>query len=346
MAVIKAVDDYQDLLRVSAASAGNDHRLGAHEAPPAIISMFLGDELTDILEAMDTGEEYQDKGKLEMEIGVTALPHFPKDTTDRNRTSPFAFTGNKFEFRMLGSSSSIAEPNIVLNTIVSEALRQFADELENAEDFQQKLSRLLKNTYRKHKRIIFNGNNYSGDWVTDAKARGLSNYATTAESLGALISPASINLYEKHQVMTRDELYSRYEIYLKNYCKTLNIEAFTMVELAKKYIIPACITYQTEISSLFMTKDTIGTLDQSLEEYLLSNISTISAKLLKNLQTLETILHAKDSTDSFENLSTYYSAKVKPAMQNLRDTVDELEKIIAKKYWPFPSYGELLHSVT
>jgi len=369
MAVIKAVDEYQDLLRVSAASTGNDHRLGAHEAPPAIISMFLGDELTEILEAMESGETYQDKEKSQMEIGVTALPHFPKDTTDRNRTSPFAFTGNKFEFRMLGSSSSIAEPNIVLNTIVAEALRQFADELENAPDFKYALSKLLKSTYRKHKRIVFNGNNYSTEWLKEAEARGLKNYPTTAEALVALISPDNVCVYEAHQVMTKGELYSRYDIYLKNYCKTLNIEAFTMVELVKKSIISACIAYQSDISSLYMVKNNVGMtiearknpqpfhalsdaeysppqsgLNLSLEVYLLENLSTLSGQLWQSLTTLEDILHAK-SADTPETLAAYYSGTVLPAMQNLRQVVDDLEKIIAKKHWPFPSYGELLHSV-
>ena len=343
MAVIKAADEFQDLLRASSASASNDHRLNAKEAPPAIMSLFLGDELTEILEAIEAGEDYSGKEKLNMEIGVTALPHFPKDTTDRNRTSPFAFTGNKFEFRMLGSSFSIAEPNIVLNTIVADALCQFADELENTSNFKLKLSKLLKSTFKKHKRIIFNGNNYSQEWLTEAEKRGLNNNSTTAEALEALISNKSIELYSRHNVMTKDELYSRHDIYLENYCKTINIEAFTMVELVKKYITPASITYQTELCGLLSLKQNYS-FDDSLEMHLVANISKLSKDLLANLVELENILHSKHGNSPSE-LAKYYSQIVLPAMDNLRQTVDELEKIVAKKYWPFSSYGELLHSV-
>ena len=233
MAVIKAVDEYQDLLRVAAAGPGNDHRLGANEAPPAIVSMFLGDELTGILEALENGEDYQSQAKEAMEIGVTALPHFSKDTTDRNRTSPFAFTGNKFEFRMPGSTFSVAGPGFILNTAVAEVLQQFADALERSGDFQRDLARLIKKTFRTHKRIVFNGNNYTAQWVAEAARRGLSNLKTTVDALPALISSKSVALFTGHSVLTEQELHSRYEINLEGYCKTLHIEALAMTDMVK-----------------------------------------------------------------------------------------------------------------
>ncbi|WP_304406275.1 glutamine synthetase III, partial [uncultured Clostridium sp.] len=243
-AVIKAVDDYQDLLRVSVASAGNDHRLGANEAPPAIVSMFLGDELTDILTAIENDTSYTDKGRSEMEIGVRVLPKFFKDTTDRNRTSPFAFTGNKFEFRMLGSTFSIAGPNIVLNTIVAEELKQFADTLEISTDLDKDLNTLIKNTIKNHKRIIFNGNNYSDNWVQEAEKRGLLNLKTTPDALPYFIHSKNVDLFTKHHVFSESELYSRYEILMENYYKTIHIEALTMIDMVKKYIIPSVLSYQ------------------------------------------------------------------------------------------------------
>ena len=257
-AVIQAVDEYQDLLRVSVASAGNDHRLGANEAPPAIVSMFLGDELTEILEAIETGAAYHDRERHQMEIGATVLPHFPKDSTDRNRTSPFAFTGNKFEFRMLGSAFSIAGPNIVLNTVVAESLRGFADVLENAEDFQSELASLIRKTIGQHKRIIFNGNNYSEDWVHEAERRGLSNLKNTVEALPAFVSDKSVELFARHHVFTPSEIRSRYEILLENYGKMLHIEALTMVDMVKKGIMPACVAYQNDLSQLLCSKKNCG----------------------------------------------------------------------------------------
>lgn len=247
-AVIKAVDDYQDLLRVSVASAGNDHRLGANEAPPAIVSIFLGDELTEILKSIENDTSYIDKEKSPMEIGVRVLPKFFKDTTDRNRTSPFAFTGNKFEFRMLGSAFSIAGPNIVLNTIVAEELRQFADILENSSNFDEDLNTLIKNTIKAHNKIIFNGNNYSNDWVKEAEKRGLLNLKTTPDALPSFVNSKNVELFTKHHVLSETELYSRYEILLENYSKTIHIEALTMIDLVKKEIIPAVLGYQGEIA--------------------------------------------------------------------------------------------------
>lgn len=343
--VIKAVDEYQDLLRVSVASAGNDHRLGANEAPPAIVSIFLGDELTEILEAIDLESDYHNKEKHQMEIGVTVLPHFPKDTTDRNRTSPFAFTGNKFEFRMLGSAFSIAGPNIILNTVVAEILGQFADVLEGAEDFTSALSALVKKTIREHKRIIFNGNNYSDEWVTMAQQRGLSNLRTTVDALPAFISEKSNRLFTKHHVFTGAELHSRFEILTEGYCKTLRIEALTMVDMVKKEIIPACIDYQTQLSGLLKQKISCGEYDSSLESYLLEKISKLSSCLLKKLDILEnTLLEPQEEKEMIE-FARFYRDKVFGAMSELRLIVDELETIIAKKYWPLPTYAQMLYSV-
>lgn len=339
-AVIKAVDEYQDLLRVSVASAGNDHRLGANEAPPAIVSMFLGDELTEILKALENGNNYQNKEKHYMEIGATVLPHFPKDTTDRNRTSPFAFTGNKFEFRMLGSAFSIAGPNIVLNTVVAEALREFADILEKAEDFNAELAALVKKNISDHKRIIFNGNNYSEEWVVEAGKRGLSNLKNTVEALPAFVSEKSVDLFTKHHVFTEKEIHSRYEILLENYCKTLNIEALTMITLVKRDIIPACISYQNELSQLLSSKKALGGFDCALEEDLLGKISKLSTGLLNNLGELEKAVAATKAEHELLELAQLYRDSVLGAMSELRTVVDELETLVAKKYWPLPTYSE------
>lgn len=345
VAVIKAVDVYQDLLRVSVASAGNDHRLGANEAPPAIVSIFLGEELTAILEAIETGSAYQGKQKHQMEIGATVLPHFPKDTTDRNRTSPFAFTGNKFEFRMLGSAFSVAGPNIVLNTIVAEVLREFADTLENTSDFQGELSELIKKTIREHKRIIFNGNNYSEEWVQEAARRGLSNLKNTVEALPAFITQKSTDLFTRHNVFSATEIHSRYEILMENYCKTLHIEALTMTDMVKKSIIPSCISYQNELCQLVSGKKGLGEYDYSLEEHYLAKIAKLSGCLLKKLDALEeAILETKNQSDLYTK-ACFYRDRVFGAMSELRLIVDELETIVAKKHWPLPTYAEMLYSV-
>jgi glutamine synthetase len=345
VAVIKAVDEYQDLLRVSAASAGNDHRLGANEAPPAIVSMFLGDELTGILEALEAGMYYHNKKKHQMEIGVTVLPHFPKDTTDRNRTSPFAFTGNKFEFRMVGSAFSIAGPNIVLNTAVAEILRQFADELEASKDFTSDLAALVKKTCSKHKRIIFNGNNYSEEWVLEAKRRGLSNLKTTVDALPAFISNKSVEVFTKHHVFSESELHSRYEIFMENYCKTLHIEALTMVDLVKGEIIPACIAYQNEAATLLGRKKACGEYDVSLEEHLLGRIAQLSGRLLTTLTTLENALVKSGAEQNILAQARCCREQVFTAMSELRLVVDALETLVAKRCWPLPSYADLLYSL-
>ncbi len=345
-AVIKAVDDYQDLLRVSVASAGNDHRLGANEAPPAIVSMFLGDELTDILTAIENDTSYTDKGISEMEIGVRVLPKFFKDTTDRNRTSPFAFTGNKFEFRMLGSTFSIAGPNIVLNTIVAEELKQFADTLENSTDLDKDLNSLIKNTIKNHKRIIFNGNNYSDNWVQEAEKRGLLNLKTTPDALPYFIHSKNVDLFTKHHVFSESELYSRYEILMENYYKTIHIEALTMIDMVKKYIIPSVLSYQGEIASIANNKKQLApTLSCELEEKLLESLSRLGNCLYKKLDVLETsVLNSKNNSDLFE-MAKYYRESIFINMQHLRGVVDELETLISKEHWTLPTYSELLFSV-
>ncbi len=344
VAVIKAVDDYQDLLRLSVASAGNDHRLGANEAPPAIVSMFLGDELTEILEAIETDSIYHGKEKHQMEIGATVLPHFPKDTTDRNRTSPFAFTGNKFEFRMLGSAFSIAGPNIILNSIVAEVLSEFANQLEKSKDFKSDLTALIKKTIKEHKRIIFNGNNYSNEWVVEAERRGLLNLKTTVDALPTFVLPKNIEMFVKHNIFSESEIHSRYEILLENYCKTLHIESLTMIDIVKKEILPSSFSYQNELISLLNSKK-VCNIDASVEEKIIKRLSTLTISLYKKLEELENIiLNVKTILNSLE-LAQYYRNYVFTNVTELRLIVDELETLIAKKYWNLPTYAEILYSV-
>jgi len=346
VAVIKAVDEYQELLRVSVASAGNDHRLGANEAPPAIVSIFLGNELTEILNALENDTLYTCKGQTLMEIGATVLPHFPKDTTDRNRTSPFAFTGNKFEFRMLGSSFSIAGPIIVLNTIVAEVLSQFADELEDSTDFKGALSSLIKRTIKNHKRIIFNGNGYDTSWVKEAEHRGLSNLKTTPEALPALIHPKNVDMFVRQGVFTEHELHSRYEILLENYSKTINIEALTMIDMVNKHVIPAVVSYQKELAELILHKKAVNAeIETTLEENLLKKISKLSVSLEKRLNCLsEQTLAVREIKDNL-SIAQAYREKVYMAMSELRLVVDELEMLIGSKHWTIPTYAEILNSV-
>ena len=346
VAVIKAVDDYQDLLRVSVASAGNDHRLGANEAPPAIVSMFLGEELTEILNSLENDTLYTCKGKTLMEIGATVLPHWQKDTTDRNRTSPFAFTGNKFEFRMLGSAFPIAGPIIVINTIVADVLSQFADLLEKSEDFKSDLSILIKNTIKNHKRIIFNGNGYNCSWVKEAEKRGLSNLKTTPEALPAFVQKKNIDMFTRHQVFTQHEIHSRYDILLENYSKTINIEALTMIDMVNKQIIPAVLDYQRELAELILRKKAVcDDLTVSLEESLLNKIAKLSECLQKRLEYLsEQTIAVREAKDNLE-LAAAYREKVYIAMSELRMIVDDLEMLIGSKHWRIPTYAEILNSV-
>ena len=345
VAVIKAVDEYQDLIRLSVVGSGNDHRLGANEAPPAIVSVFLGDELTEILEALETGADYHNKEKCQMEIGVTALPHFPKDTTDRNRTSPFAFTGNKFEFRMPGSSLSISGPNFTLNTIVAETLSNFADQLETSDDFTRDLGALIKKTIKEHKRIIFNGNNYSEEWVKEAEKRGLSNLKTTVDTLPVFISPKVVALFTKHQVLTESEINSRYEILLENYSKTIHIEALAMIDIVKKNIMPASIKYQNDLAQLLLHKMTFEDLSVAMEKYLLKKLSSLSEALLSKLEKLETSMLESEINGDHLAVARYYRNTVFNDMTELRMVADELETLVGKEYWSLPTYSELLNSV-
>ena len=345
-AVIKAVDDYQDLLRVSVASAGNDHRLGANEAPPAILSMFLGDQLTGILDAIATGKPYNGSMAEDMTIGVNVLPRFPKDLTDRNRTSPFAFTGNKFEFRMPGSAFSIAGPNFVLNTIVAEELSQFADLLEGASDFTKALNDLIKKTVREHQRIIFNGDGYAGAWQAEAAKRGLLNLKSTPEALPAFVSQKSIALFTKHGVLSETEIFCRYEITLENYCKTIDIEAITMLDMARKNILPAVMRYTRYLAETAMAKKTLSpSIGCALEESLVSKLSLRAACLDKKIEALDSLLlGAKEHADLL-GCAKYHHDSIFAAMQELRAVADELEAAVDEDVWPFPTYGKILFSI-
>ena len=344
-AVIKAVDEYQDMLRVSVASAGNDHRLGANEAPPAVVSMFLGTELTEVLEAIEKDVPYGSKEKELLKIGVHTLPRFPKDSTDRNRTSPFAFTGNKFEFRMLGSSSSVSCTNVVLNTAVAEELKQFADTLEKATDFEEALDELIKKTITDHKRIIFNGNGYDDAWIAEAEKRGLLNLRTTPDCLPYSVSDKNIKLFTDHKVYSETEMRARYEILSESYCKTLNIEALTMIDMAKKDYLPAVSKYSHELSDTIIAKAACGDIDSTYEKELLTKISKLNTAAYKKVQKLEeATLKAKEIDDTTE-LSMFYKDSVFAAMSELRITVDELETMVPASSWPYPSYGDMLFSV-
>ncbi len=343
-AVIKAVDEYQDLLRVCVASAGNDHRLGANEAPPAILSMFLGDELTDIIEAIINESEYTDREKTNMQIGATVLPHFPKDTTDRNRTSPFAFTGNKFEFRMLGSTFSIAGPNIILNTAVAEVLGGFADRLEKESDFNSGLDKLIKETVSKHFRIVFNGNNYSDEWVVEAEKRGLLNLQTTVDALPTFVASKNIKLFEKHGVFSKTEMESRYEILLEGYCKTIHIEALTMIDMVRKDIIGSSFSYQREVLQLLNNKKAAG-ISVKVEEKLITKLSDLTDCLVDKVEKLESNVISVCTIDDILEQAKYYRNSVISTMNRLRIVADELEMLTTNKHRCYPSYSELLYSV-
>lgn len=346
-AVIKAVDDYQDLLRISVATAGNDHRLGANEAPPAVLSMFLGDELTDILEAIETGAHYKGAAKQEMEIGVDVLPHFPRDTTDRNRTSPFAFTGNKFEFRMLGSALSIAGPNIVLNTIVAEELEQFADRLEKAADFKKELNALIRETIKAHKRIIFNGNGYDDAWLVEAEKRGLSNLASTPDAIPHFLDKKNVELFTKHHIFTEAELESRCDILLENYSKVIAIEASTMLEMARKEILPATYKYIRQVSETAgAAKALCADITCESETKLVSQLSSLASSLYTKIETLDkALLDSKSHEETTKECASYMRNYVFASMQELRAVSDEIEGLVDKSVWPFPTYGDLLFSV-
>ncbi|NMF07488.1 glutamine synthetase III family protein [Clostridium beijerinckii] len=346
-AVIKAVDEYPSLLRVSAANAGNDHRLGANEAPPAIISIFLGDQLEDVLEQIEKGPATSSKSASELTIGVNTLPPLPKDATDRNRTSPFAFTGNKFEFRMVPSSASIAGCNFVLNTIVAETLSEIADKLEKATDLDAEIQAILTDIVKNHKRIIFNGNGYSDEWVAEAERRGLPNIHSTVEAAKAMIDEKNQAVLEKHGVLTRVESTSRYEITLENYNKIINIEALTTLEMAKRQIIPAVIQYTTSLAESINTIKATGiNVDISVQTESLTEISTLLASLNKNVSLLE---KAVEKADNFEgdifDLGMMYRYEVFEQMNTLRADADKLETLVDEEFWPLPTYSDMLFNV-
>ncbi|MGI6119399.1 MAG: glutamine synthetase III [Desulfosporosinus sp.] len=343
-AVVKAVDDYAELLRVSAANPGNDHRLGANEAPPAIISIYLGEQLTDIFAQIENGGLNRSLKGQPLTSGVITLPAFDIDSTDRNRTSPFAFTGNKFEFRMVASSQSIAEPNVVLNLIVAEVLSQFADRLEQADDFDHALLTLLQETITNHKRILFDGNGYSAEWVKEAVKRGLPCISSTVDAAPVLIRQSTIALFEKHKVLNRAELESRYEIKLEQYCKQINIEALTMIDIARHQITPAAIKYSTQLAnSINAIKSTSAAADVSVQEALLKNICSTLASFTKNLDILEeNVKKANSMSCSVYEKSVYYRDVVFKTMQALRVDGDKLETIIDADLWPLPTYAQML----
>ncbi|MBQ7299040.1 MAG: glutamine synthetase III [Clostridia bacterium] len=343
VAVIKAVDDYQDLLRISVASAGNDHRLGAHEAPPAIVSMFIGDELAGILDAIEAGSAYNARESEMMRIGVHVLPKFPRDTTDRNRTSPFAFTGNKFEFRSLGSSASPASVNIVINTAVAQVLGEFADVLESADNFNEALNELIRDTIRAHKRILFNGNGYDAAWIDEAKQRGLSNYRTTPEALAHYLDEKNIALFENNKVFSRTELAARKEINEENYCKVINIEARTMIDMIRREILPAAARYKTKLSeTLTVTKAAAPDTDLPYEEETLALLSKYSAAAFHSLKTLEGAVDSKDKPTDTSALARFCGDIILPLMEELRCEIDAMEPLIPKSDWPYPTYGDML----
>ena len=345
-AVLKAVDEYQDLLRVSVASAGNDHRLGAHEAPPAVVSIFLGEELTDILESIEKDKAYDAKEKELLRIGVHTLPKFPKDTTDRNRTSPLAFTGNKFEFRMLGSSASVSDTNTTLNTAVAEVLKQFADELEGAENFELSLHDLIKRVITAHKRIIFNGNGYDDKWIAEAEKRGLSNLATTPDAMPTFISEKSISLFTAHKVYTEREIRSRYEIFLESYCKIIHIEAKTMLDMAMKEILPAVSEYSQVLANTILSKKAVSKkIDCSYEEEMLERVSWLVGESYRNANALKVSLDKMKTIADITERSFFCKDDTLFIMKMLRSTVDSLENIVSADYWPIPTYGDLLFGV-
>ncbi len=348
-AFIKAVDEYAPLLRISASSAGNDHRLGANEAPPAVISIFLGDELQNILDAIETGTSVKENSDKTFEIGVDALPNFPKDSTDRNRTSPLAFTGNKFEFRMLGSADSISCTNVMMNTTFAQVICEFADELEKAvadgNDFKKSLKALLKRTITNHKRVIFNGNGYSDEWLQEAEKRGLPNYVSTVDALPHYTDDKYVAMFEKFKVYTRTEIASRMEILLENYSKVLNIEANTMLYMAKKQIAPAALEYTKFACDAVASKKSIG-LDSTLEEKIANKLSNLTFSLYSAIETLEADrIASKDHSQTAQSLARYYRDVIFADMQNMRAVADELEMNIPESHWPIPTYIDLLFTV-
>ncbi len=343
-AVIKAVNKYQDLLRLSVATAGNDHRLGANEAPPAIISIFLGDELTAILDAICNDVDYDGDGVADLQIGVDVLPSFPKDNTDRNRTSPFAFTGNRFEFRMPGSRLSVAGPNTVINTIVAEVLDEFAEKLTGAEDFQATLHDLIKTTIKENQEIIFNGDGYSDEWPIEAEKRGLLNLKSTPDAIPHFADPKNIEVFEKHGVYTETEINSRVEILLEEYVKIINIEALTMIDMAKKDILPAVSSYVRKLSQTAKLAKECGA-EPEYEIDLVKKLIALEKETYNNLQVLEDLTVKASGIEDMKEASKFYHDEILTAMGMLRAPADQLETLVGEKYWPYPTYGKMLFYV-
>ena len=345
-AFIKGADEYQDMLRCCVAYPGNDRRLGGNEAPPAIVSVFLGDELTAILDSIIQGTEYVDITKKKLTIGVDTLPEIPQDTTDRNRTSPLAFTGNKFEFRMLGSSQSIASPSAVMNTIMTEELEQFADMLEKAEDFQSALQALLHDTFAAHQRIIFNGNGYSDEWVAEAKRRGLCSMGNTVDALPAYINEKNVAMFSRHGVLTRDELEARYNIHLENYCKVMTIEGNTLLDMTRRQILPAVSKYSDELATALFHKKNCGiSLSAKMEENTLRKLADLSGKLYDTCDALERAISKAPAMDGGIKAACYYRDEVDARRQKASALINQLETITSAQHWPFPSYADILFSV-
>ncbi|MBR6159707.1 MAG: glutamine synthetase type III, partial [Lachnospiraceae bacterium] len=350
-AMIKGIDDYQEMMRVCVASAGNDHRLGAAEAPPAIVSVFVGDDLAEVLDCIEAGKSYDASGSGSMDIGVSVLPSIPKDSTDRNRTSPFAFTGNKFEYRSVGSSQSIAGANTVINTIMAEELKQFADELEQAgpDEFTDALNALIKRTIKEHKRILFNSDGYSGVWEEEAKRRGLANLKTTVDALPAFLLNKNIELFTSHGIYTEKEMRSRYAILLDTYNKIINIEAHTMVDMARKQILPAVSRYTGDLAAILESKMAASQkagidIAHTMEEETLCSLSTLCDKASTQVVLLETLIAKTDYKDDLAR-GEYYRDIVIPAMNELRATCDTMEKLTAADMWPLPQYGDMLFNI-
>ena len=348
MAVIKAVDEYADLMRVSATSAGNDHRLGGNEAPPAIVSIFLGDELTAVLESIENDTFFGKQKKVQLDIGAHVLPHFVKDTTDRNRTSPFAFTGNKFEFRMLGSAASVANPNVVLNTAVAEALSQFYTELEGTkpEDMEQAVHELIKRAIRKHKKVIFNGNGYTDEWVAEAEKRGLYNLPSTPDCLPQLLADKNVELFTKHHVFTKEELASRYEIKLENYVKTIGIEARTLAEMITKDFLPAVSTYAAEVSKNATAKNSfMAAADTASEEALVEKLSTAYTALTAEVTELKTLIDTSFALEDTQKCAEAFHDQVLAKMEDIRTIASDIEALIPDSILSYPTYDQLLFSL-
>lgn len=342
VAVIKAVDEYQDLLRVSVASAGNDHRLGANEAPPAIVSMFLGDELTEILESIAEGRKSEGKAREQLRLGVHVLPAFPKDTTDRNRTSPLAFTGNKFEFRMLGSSFSVSEPNVVMNTIVAKALREFYDVLSKAKDLDKAIEDLVHDTYIKHRRIVYNGNNYSSEWVEEAAKRGLMNLPSSPDAYDTFMAPKNIALFEEFGIYNSVEMHSRYEILHEEYSKTIHIEALTLIDMINRQVLPAVMEFSSELAEGIVNKKAaLPGMNVEAEEGRLAEIEGLVSKLYAANNDLDKAVKISSEYEG-SSLSHYSRSSIIPAMDEVRKYADQLELIVGQKHWPYPTYGEML----